>query len=397
MADETFASIQNLVRDQKGPLVEALQWSTVMLSEIEREGGEEFFDGEKVKIPIILAPLQGGSIGTTESGILPDPRRISHNKVRVDTGIASMTVSFTTKADLAAARRGDNSWIALIPDKMEMAEEGLRRNINEALCGNGDALIAAITANTGPSTSVTVGTSANFYQLYGERVLDILTRATGAPVQLGVKVVDYNESAGTVTLDTSVTVTTAEGLYIPNSYGNAIAGIMQAVATTGTFQELDKATTWAWRGVDASPSAASDPSLAIMDRAERLSAQRAGKTPQFYIADPAVIDRFTQGLTLQARWAGDDGMLESGWEGVRYRNKVIVREYDLPPGTAIGVTPDDIKIYSREEGPDWDDLDTLFKRFARALPFEAWLVWHLQLGFRRCITQTKVGSLNRAA
>jgi hypothetical protein len=39
----------------------------------------------------------------------------------------------------------------------------------------------------------------------------------------------------------------------------------------------------------------------------------------------------------------------------------------------------------------------VLQRFTRSLPIEAWLIWMLQLGFHRCITTVKIGSLERAA
>ena len=395
MADETLASITNLLREQREPLAEALRWSTVLMSEIERDGEPESFDGSQVKIPVILAPQQGAGMGT-ESGALNTSKQLAHTKVTVDTGIAHITVSWTTKA-AAAAKGGQNSWIDLIPDKMDMAEKGMRRVINEQFCGAGDALLAAITvASGGANVVATVGVNANFYQLYANRIVDVLNRTTGATVSLQRTIVDFDEAAGTVTFDAAVNTAVTDGLYIEGSWGNAIAGIGAATATTGLFQTLSKTTTPAWRGVRI--DAAQAPlALSIMDKAERLAGSRSGQTPDFYIGDPAVIDKYGQGLSVQSEWAGDNGQLETGWTGIKFRNKVLVREYDVAPQKLFGLVKEDMKIYTRDKGPDWDEVDGMFKRFSRALPYESWLVWQLQLGFRRCNTMVEVYNLARAA
>lgn len=381
MADETFASVTNLLREQRGPLVEALNVSTVLLSEIERDGSPESFDGEKVKIPIILGPQQGGGVGT-EAGILNPSRQLAHDKVRVDTGIAHIVVSWTTKAVLAAAG-GVNAWIDAIPDKMEMAEEGLRSTINEQMCGAGDALIAAITVLGTASTTVTVGTSANFHQLYAERIVDIRNRTTGAVVANGVTITDFDEAAGTVTVDVAVTTATTDGIYLEGTYGNAIAGLGAASATTGTFQELSKTTTPAWRGIRIDGSSG-DLTLAQMDKGERLARQRRAPKANFYVGGDGIIDRYGQQFTVQAEWAGDNGELETGWTGMKFRNQVLVRENDIAPGKLFRVPKEHMRIYTRDSGPDWDERDGMFKRFARSWPFESWLAWHLQLGFKSC-------------
>ncbi len=394
MADETLASIANLIREQRGPLVEALRWSTVLMSEIERDSDPESFDGSAVRIPVVLSPHQGAGM-TTESGTLNTSRQIASGKVLVDTGIAHITVSWTTKA-VAAAKGGQNSWIDLIPGKMKMAEDGMRRIINEQFCGAGDALLAAITAGHSSSTTVEVGTNANFYQLYAERIVDILNRSDGATVSLGRTIVDFDEDAGTLTVDTAVTTTTSHGLYIEGSYGNAIAGVGQAAGATGTFQTFSKDDNPAWRGVSIDGGGA-PLSQALLDSAERRAGSRSGKTPDFYIGDPAVIDKYGQGLTVQSRWAGDNGKLATGWTGILFRDKTLVREYDVAPQTLFGLVKEDMKVYTRDAGPDWDEVDGMFKRFSRALPYESWLVWQLQLGFTACNGIVEVSDLQRAS
>lgn len=398
MADESVATLTNLLRDQRGPLVEALRWGNVFMAEIERETSEESFDGLQVKVPIITAPAQGTGFGT-EAGILNAARELRHGRVLIDTGIVNHTVGFTSKAVLAASKVGDTGWIDIVPTRMRMAEEALKRTINESFLGAGDALIAAVTSAGSATTTVTVGTNANFYALYADRIVDVLNRTTGATVSLGRRVTDVDETAGTVTVDVAITTATTDGLFYEGSFGNAIAGMGAATATTGTFQSLDKAAagnSW-WKGTDATPAAASDLSIGILDRAERKAYQRSGSKPKFYVADPAVLDKFTQGMTVQARWDGEKRMLDTGWSGVEYLDKRLIKEFDMPGQTVYGVFPEDIRVYTRDEGPDWDEKDGMFKRFARALPYEAWLIWHLQLGFHRCNSAVKIGSLNRAA
>ena len=56
--------------------------------------------------------------------------------------------------------------------KMDMAREGLERVLCEQMAGDGTALLAAITGSSS-STTITVGTGANFYWLYPERIVDI--------------------------------------------------------------------------------------------------------------------------------------------------------------------------------------------------------------------------------
>lgn len=398
MADETTTTWADLLREAKGPLVEALRYKTVLLSEVQRDKNPRRWHGKQVTIPIFLAPQQGTGM-ITQTGTLNSPIVVETEQAVINSAIIAVAVSFSTQV-MRQADGDENSWAEVVPTKMERAEEVFSRVINEQMVGSSDALLAAVTATNNNSTTVAVGTSANFYQLYPNRVVDVLTRSNGTPVTSGQgrKIVTTNATAGTITVDTAITTTNTEGIYIQGSYGNALQGVGSAVATTGNFEGINKANVQAWQGTDASPSAATDPTIAIFDKAERLAMQNSGSTPNFYLADPAVVDKYSQGLTVQARWAGEEGSLESGWTGIRYRNKLLVPEFDMPISTAYGISLSDMAIFTLDDGPDWDDhTGSIFQRFGtRALPLEAWLVWMLQLGFQRCNSFVKIANLNRA-
>ena len=214
---------------------------------------------------------------------------------------------------------------------------------------------------------------------------------------LGVKISAYSESGGTITVNGSFATATTDGIYIQGSYGNALNGVGQAVATTGTFQGLNKANVQVWQGTDVTPSATTDPSMSILAKAERKARQFSGSTPDYYICDPAVLDKYEQGLHAQARWAGDKLKLSSGFVGIEYRGKVLIDDFDMPASTIYGIARDDVTIYTLDDGPDWDDkTGSIMQRFGRKLPLEAWMVWLVQLGWHRCNSFVKIGSMSQA-
>lgn len=426
MADELSTNWANLMREMRGPLVEALRWKTVTLSEVKRNKSPQLWSGKQITIPVILAPQQGTQM-VTESGVVGLAQTIDDVQANIQTAIIQHTVSFSTQLIRQSRNTSDTSWAQVMPTKMRMAEDAISRVMNEQLCGDGTGLLAAITANA-TSLTQTVGTSANFYQLYANRVVDVRVRADGTDPGAGLarKIASNSPSAGTVTFSTTQTITgggsgnitgaTTGGIYIQNtgpgtgtwaspatgtgSVGQAMGGFGAAAATSGTFQGLNKATVIQWQGTDgrAGVSTVVDPTISVFDAAERQAMIYAGALPNFYLSDPAVVDKYSQTLTVQAQWSGSAGTLESGWAGVRYRNKLLVPEFDMAPSTAYGVNLDDCALYSLDDGPDWDDYTgSTLQRYSRVLPVEAWLVWMVQFGFTRCNTTVKVGNLNRAS
>lgn len=394
MADETVASWQDLLRQFRGPLVEALRWSTPALAEVKRNHNPRRWQGYQVVIPVITAPMQGTGALSGELGVVNEASNIATEQATLDSAIIATPIAFSTKL-MAASRAGDESWAEAVPTKMRMAEDAFSRSLNEQILGDGTALLAEITGSSS-DTTIPVAATANWHQLYPGRKVQVVTRSTGV-IKATVTITDINLT-DTVTVDAAVSVTSSDGFYLEGSWGNALQGIQSAVATTGTFQGINKANVWAWRGIDCSPAAAADLNLVILDAAERKTRRLSGSPPDWYLGDGAVIDKFVQNMTLQARWNGETAMLKSGWEGVKYRNKALVFDDDAKTGELYGISNEDWCLYALDNGPDWDEFTgSMFQRFAsRTLPLEAWLTWMVQLGWHRCNSFSKIGSLNPA-
>lgn len=417
MADELTTTLSNLLYEMQGRLQRNFPTRAVFLSELEgvRRGdgekvyanrgrvtrdsnrGRAIFSGKWARIPIKLNPKQGtGTVA--EAGTVNTPHVINTTEAHIQ--MSRVVHPFSISLDAEYASRDNFADVAnAVAMEMQEAEDVMPRVENEMLQGNGDALLAAFTAGATSATQ-TVGTLANFYQLYPGRIVDVLTRSNGTPVTNGSgrTIVSVNAATGTVTFDLSITVTTAEGIYIEGSFGTAVQGLGQVVATTGVVEGIDKALVPGWQGVDgrAGDATLTDLTQGILDAAEYTVGNNGGG-PDFYIGDPKVLDRYTQTLTTQSIWAGDKGTLATGWTGVTYRDKVLVGDRDAKLGRIIGVDMSAYQLYSYTNGPSWvDDTGSKFMRFSRKLPKEAWLADFVQFGIFRANTTVAIDNLNRA-
>lgn len=427
MATETTSTLANLLYEMQGVAQRNYPRRAVLLSELEgrRRGdgekvysdrgrvtrtsttGRRRFSGKWVRIPIELSPVQGtGTV--SETGTVNTAHVENLNEAHISMGRVVHPISISMDAAYASqanfANSGDLADVAdAVRLRLKNAEPAMARVTNEMLHGNGDALLAAFTAGATSATQ-TVGTSANFYQLYPGRIVDVLTRSNGTAVTNGAgrTISSTAPASGTVTFDLSITVTTSEGIYIEGSYGTAIQGLGQAVALTGTFENIDKAAVQGWQGVDgrSGDTTVLDLSMGILDNAE-YQVGNNGDGPDFYIGDPKTIDRYTQTLTTQSQWAGNAGTLETGWEGVKYRGKILVGDRDSKLNRLVGVDLDAYQLYSYADGPGWvSDLSLdgtpAFMRFSRALPAELWFADFVQFGVHRTNTTTVLDNLARA-
>ena len=229
MADELTTTLTNMLWEMQGLFRRNYPTRAVLLSELEgvRRGdgemvyndrgritkgssrGRSRFSGKWVRIPLELSPIQGtGSIAeggtvntahienTTEAHVLM-ARLVHPLSISLDAVYASKS-NFANSGD--AAEAADAAAF-----RMQGAERIMPRVLNEMLHGNGDGLLAAFTAGATSATQ-TVGTAANFYQLYVGRIVDLLTRSNGTPVASGAgrTISSTNPAAGTVTFTGNV-------------------------------------------------------------------------------------------------------------------------------------------------------------------------------------------------
>lgn len=386
------------MNDMIAPLQETFSKRTVLHDELKRNTRRSNFVGRQVRIPLILNVKQGTG-NFAETGTLNVARQINDNVSYVTMARIGHPVEISLDLMKAVDARDWAYAGDALKLEMDQAEIAMSRVENEEFWGNGDALIAAVATAQTNSTTITVGTSANFYQLYPGRVVDLLTRSNGATVSLGREITAQDPTAGTITVDAAVTTPTTAGIYIEGSYGNAIQGIRQPFATSGTFQSVNLATVTQFRGVDGrGTTAAADLSMAIMDGASRRLQSASGTTVDFWVGDPAAIDKFGQGLISQFRWQPKITRLQTGWEGIDYRGAPLIPDFDAPVGELYGISKKAITLYGYEQGPNWDETTgSKFMRFTRSAPVEAWLIDFVQLGFHKPNALVRVANLNQAS
>lgn len=398
MTAETLTSLSNFMNDMIAPLQETFSKRTVLHDELKRNTRRSNFVGRQVRVPLILNVKQGTG-NFAETGTLNVARQINDSVAYITMSRIGHPVEISLDLMKAVDARDWAYAGDALKLEMDQAEVAMSRVENEEFWGNGDALIAAVATAQTNSTTITVGTTANFYQLYPGRVVDILTRSSGTTISLGREITAQDAAAGTITVDAAVTTPTTGGIYIEGSYGNAIQGIRQPFATSGTFQSVNLATVPQFRGVDGrGTTTAADLSMAIMDGATRRLMSASGTSVDFWVGDPAAIDKFGQGLVSQFRWQPKITRLATGWEGIDYRGAPLIPDFDAPVGEIYGVSKKAITLYGYEQGPNWDEsTGSKFQRFSRSAPVEAWLLDFVQLGFHKPNALVKVANLNQAS
>lgn len=374
------------------------------------DGNRDIFHGSQFRFPLMLAGMQAGG-AVAESGTWNVPIPIDTNKAtgNLKRILQPLAVSIDVERD---SKDGDTSAMSIVENYVGEAYKAVARIENDMLHGNGDALLANVASATGSGTLVVdVGTGANFDQLTPGRVVDILTRSNGANPGNGLrrKIASVSRSGGTVTFDTAqqasdgnsgnITFSANEGIYIPGSYGsaNAIQGLGQAVATTGTFEGINKATVAQWQGVDATPSSAQPLSDTLLDDAVyRLRGNGVGAS-DFGIAHPKTVDLYKASKLSQVRLDPKEVVVPSGFAGIEYQGAdrpfPILKDLAAPRGRCRLVLKKAVKLYGDEKGPAFlDDDGSMWRFFSRQLVKEADLLDRVEFAVMDCAKLATIGN-----
>lgn len=414
MADETTTTWDDLMYELRQPLQELFPKKFVLSAEFTGNLDKTSFSGSQARVPIILSQLQGGG-GVAETGTVNTPHATRTDQAHIDVAEIVFPISISKKLRRQAI---SNSAAEAVAKKVQMARVGLARIENEMMHGaDSNGLLAAITDSSTDLTLTVDPAAVCWRQLYPGRIVDILTRATGADPGQGLsrKIESVDKSTGVITMSTasqgggsgSIVHTSADGIYIEGTYGNGLQTIRQVTAQTGTFEDIDKAAVVEWKGTDgrAGDSDVIPLTTSILDGAivELGSRSEAGDVEwgdnYFGVGDPKVLNLYAQGYYSQTRMPIETKTLDTGFSGVTYEGRPLVKDFDAQPKAVRLLHKPSFKLYQLGESlPDFDtETGSMWMRFNRTLSTEAWLYDARQLGAVQCATSVELLNLKQAA
>lgn len=379
-------------------------------------GDRETFSGQQVRFPLQLAEIPSGgwiAEGSTWNAAAP-----------IDTNQATATlVEFVQPVVLSIALKRDaqNGSTAAM-NSVEMYTRSAFRQAayheNMALHSDGTGQIVTITNGDSDGLVASVGTSAPWDLLQPGRVVDVLATTDGSDPGQGKrrKIASVSKGSGTVTFSTTsvasdggsgnITLSTnGKAIYISGSYGTSaslktMAGLGNAVATSGTFEGINKASVAQWQGITSALSATlSDSAMADIDYKQRAN---GGGGFDFGIAHPKVIDPWIQSKLSMVRLDMDTVQLKSGFKGVAFTGGSkpfpMIKDIYAPRSKARYVVKDALQLYGDAVGPEFiEDDGAMWRLFNRATVTEADLLDRVQLAVKKCNVIAEHTSVTEAA
>ncbi len=417
MADVTLANIDDMLYNFRIPMQLNFGKRHVLRSELKRVAPDELFSGgDEARIPIILNSLQGGG-NPGESGTVNVPHNFNMTKATFTLEDVFQPIGITLRAEENSQA---NSSAPALRVLVEECENALAEITNDQFNAAG-ALLASVSANT-TSPSLTVYTDAaltNYERLYPGRVVDILTRSSGANPGNGLrrKIASVDRTTGIITFLTAqqasdgdsgnITFANTAGIYLPGTYGRALQSLEDIASSTNTFQGLDRSLVPGWQALDGRNGDTAVKMLTdtILDAAVEAGGRYGTPEWEFGLAQPRVINGYKQSKYAQTRVNPQVKQLSGGFSGIEYVHAsgtiVLVAEYRATRKRLVLVPKGDLAIYhgpAHPNGPEWvADTGSKWQRFGRTPTKEAWWREVIQLAAKRSNRVVYLANLDEAA
>lgn len=380
----TMATVDAILKEVYGPRIEnQLQNEVVLPRRIERtsEGVTSTVGGKYVDFPVKVKRNTGLGY-RAESGQLPNSGNQGYAEVHVPLRYGYGRVRYTGQLmELAKTN------VQAFTNAMEAENEGLKDDIakdsSRIIYGDGSGLIASLTDATTSATH----TVDNTQWLQEGMLVDVLVRSSGSATG-GLQSVTVNSidtAAGTVTLSSSWTSTTLQGIYRAGSYGQEPSGMANIVNNAGILHTLDPATTSVWKstvnGNTGTPRPLSEGiMIGLCDDIRRVG----GKTS--LIMTSLGVRRSYFNLLVQQRRYPNTQEFAGGFTGLafNYGTEIpVVEDVDHPPKKMHFLQEDQFKIYRSRPWHWMDDDNSILKWVTDFDSWEALLRQYSELGTQR--------------
>lgn len=418
MATQDFTSFDALLKEVYGDdlIVDLLTNETYLLDRIERKNANEVgtWNGQGREF-VFAAHVgrnrpRGFAIG--DGGTLATAGRQSYINCTETAKRFNAAIEVTDFASKATASgKSAAAFANALTVEMDGAMRDMRQRVNRMAYGDGTGLLTACTA-TEDSTRIAIADISN---IHVDDYVDVLTMADGTARARAVLVTDVvstgraddsTQTAGTVTLDTRVSVTSAEGFYLTGSYGQETEGLKSITGTSRRLHGVDSTTQTLWDGNVEQAGWVTLSEDLLMQQAQRIKI-RIGADITQYVTTYGVQRRLASQFQNQRRWTNGSGLtLEGGYQSLMVsaggKQVPVVADRDCPNGTVFSLN---MKPYAWAElaAPGWLEaprggggilhLKDGSTAGTKEAIWQAWIVWYATLICSNPATQGRIEQL----
>lgn len=358
MATTTMTTVNNILKEvYESDVQDQLQSDILTLKRIERssEGITHTAGGKYVRFGIRTKRNQG--IGArNENEALPIPQTQGYADTQVKLKYLYGAIELTGQA-FELADKDYQAFASALDSEVNGMKEGLKKDQNRQVYGDGSGKLA--TATAGGSTTTFVTTDGRF--LEEGLVLDIY-QSGGASRVADVTVSSVTESAGvyTVTFAPAAGAATVAGDYIvrDNSLNKEVTGFGSIIKDSGVLYNVDPASVGVWKASrDHNSGTNRALSEGLMINMVDKIRTKGGGTPTVIFTSLGVRRSYFN-LLVQQRRTTNTQEFTGGFKGLAFTTDggeiPLVADVDAPPSKMQFVNEKEIKLY---QAADWEFMN----------------------------------------
>lgn len=385
----TLTTASAITKEIYGPrIVDQLENEIVLTKRIEKtsRGTTSDVGGRYVTFPLKVKRNTG--IGyRNELETLQDAGNQGWQSVRVPLRYGYGRVQLSGQV-IELVNTNPQAFASSLSEEMTGLKDDIAKDTNRILWGNGLGVLGTVDTNAGPTTTISLGTTADAVKYIDiGMAVDVLDATGVTPKIQNTLVTAINESTGDITLAGSVTVVSTDIVVRAGNYGREPQGLTSLVTdSTATLFNLSSTTEPLWSSkVDTTGGALSESKM--IANCDYLRTK--GGRPSVIFTDLGTRRAYFNLLTTQRRFTGTKDF-EGGFTGLAFAydsDIPVITDVDAPAGKMWYLREEDFKIY-RSKPWYWEDRDgSVWSRIANKDAFEALIKQYWEFAIERRNTQ----------
>lgn len=391
MATTTMATVDAILKEVYEPGVnDQLQSDVLTLKRIERssEGITHTVGGKYVRFGVRIKRNHG--IGArNENEALPVARSQVYEDAQVKLKYLYGSLELTGQT-FELADKDYQAFASVLDQEVNGLKEGLRKDTNRQVYGDGTGVLA--TATGAGSTTTFVTTNAQY--LEEGMIIDIIDN-DGTTVNLnGGEITAIAEAAGVYTVTfapAGIAMATGDKIYRDDSKNKEMNGFGSIISTTGTLYDINPATVGVWKStVNANGGTLRALSEGLMTQTVDNIRIKGGGVPTVAFTSLGVRRSYAN-LLVQQRRVTDTKKFTGGFEGLAFVTDggeiPLISDVDAPPNQIQFVNEKEIKLYEagdwsfmNRDGSNWDRVVTSAGKFDA---YQATMYKYCEIGTHR--------------
>jgi len=407
VATQTVSAFDALFKNVYAPLLERLLTNeTYMLDKVEKQEADEFGTWNGQGRQVIWSAHTGrnrpSGFGLTDGGTLATAGKQSY--INLSQTILGFNAAIELTDQVIRQSRGGSTtaFANALTEEMEGATRDMRQRMNRMVYGDGTGLLASC-VDTRSARTISVDTGQNIQ--VGDTV-DVLTRSDGTVRQQRCVVTGLtftgtadgsSQANADVTLDTSVSVTNTEGIYLAGSRVLETEGLTSITGVSRRLHGFDSSTNSLWDGNVLQAGWANISEDLLMQQAQRIRI-RTGRDVTSFVGTYGQQRRLANQYQNARRWTDSNGLtIEGGYQSVMVsaggKQVAYVADRDCPNGRTFSLNMDPLKWVQYGGGPTWLEapmggggilhLKDGSTAGTKVATWQAWIVWYAALCCKR--------------